>query len=126
MHIRCLPRRVDHRHSSRRLGPFSAENSRSKLAALALAVVALAVVTFVASAALALMPPHTTRAEPGEGGELAGRTLIFHGYSLDYADKVAIALDVEAKRTVATTVEISCEWVGKGDCAGNRTEGCDE
>lgn len=85
---------------------------------------ALGLCLLAAPLALALMPPHTTRAEPGEGGELKGRAIVFHGYSLDYADKVATALDVEAKRPVATTVEVHCEWVGKGDCAGCRQQQC--
>ncbi len=89
-----------------------------------IAAFALLLVLVAASTAWALMPPHTTRAEPGDGGELRGRVIVFHGYSLDYADKVATALDVEAKRPVATTVEVSCEWVGKGDCAGCRQQQC--
>lgn len=93
--------------------------SPTRLAAMAGCALLLA-----ASSVSALMPPHTTRAEPGEGGDLTGRAIVFHGYSLDYADKVATVVEVETKAAVANAVDVQCEWVGKGDCEGCRQQKC--
>ncbi|MEY3012335.1 MAG: hypothetical protein RIT45_1070 [Pseudomonadota bacterium] len=88
----------------------------------ALAALAL---TFATTAALALMPPHTSRSDPADGGVLKGRTVVIYGYSLDYADKKAEVRDVTANRAVHAAVEVECKWVGKGDCAGCQQQKCE-
>jgi hypothetical protein len=102
--------------------------------------------------ALALMPPHVDSTEPKNGGTMVGNVVLFHGYSLDYADREATVVDLNAAASdatkrktkkakrgaakkgagaqadatakVAATVEVSCEWVGDGDCAGCKQQKC--
>lgn len=110
-----------HRHRSRR-------TPRVPIPAAALAATALAAacasVLATPTPASALMPPHVQSTDPANGGTLVGTVVRFVGYSLDYADKEASAQDLTAKAKVATSVDVRCEWVGKGDCAGCKQQKC--
>ena len=91
--------------------------------AVGVAAVALAVL-LLSSVALALMPPHTRSSVPPDGGELQGRIIIFHGYSLTYAERRADASDLETRRPVQATVEVSCVPEGQGSCPGCVQQKC--
>ncbi len=90
-----------------------------------LQIVAFLAVTGATSVAAALMPPHTTDSDPKNGGDLQGRTVIFYGYSLDYAEKKADVVDLRGNRRVPATVEVHCRWQGKGDCEGCQQQRCE-
>jgi hypothetical protein len=74
--------------------------------------VALVGLTLFASEALALMPPHVSSTVPGDGGTLQGDTVVFHGYSLEYADDAVSIIDLATERPVQHAAALDCQWEG--------------
>jgi len=73
----------------------------------------------------ALMPPHVTGSLPENGGVISGNTLEIYGYSLTYSDIGDYQIiDLTTNGPVETTSELSCEWVGEGDCPGCKQQSC--
>jgi len=81
-------------------------------------------VLLLSSVALALMPPHTRSSVPPDGGELRGRIIVFHGYTLERVERRAEVTDMETSRPVPATVEVSCVPEGRGDCPDCVQEKC--
>ncbi|MCO4760083.1 MAG: hypothetical protein KC502_01155 [Myxococcales bacterium] len=81
--------------------------------------------TLACSVAMALMPPHVAKTEPADGGQLQGRTVIFHGYTLNLGAKDSVKVtDLTAKRELTATTKVQCKTVGKGDCPGCTQRKC--
>ncbi len=63
--------------------------------------------------ALALMPPHVDRTVPAHGETLTGDTLVFHGYSLEYAEEQVEVVDLLTQRPVEFDAQLDCQWEGE-------------
>jgi hypothetical protein len=75
---------------------------------------ALAGLLLLAPEALALMPPHVSHTEPASGSSLVGNTIIFHGYSLEYAESQdVVVVDPATGRAVEHSTELDCQWEGE-------------
>ncbi len=73
----------------------------------------LAGLLLLAPEALALMPPHVSHTVPAQGEDLHGDTLVFHGYSLEYAESTdVIVLDLATSKPVEHSTELNCHWEG--------------
>jgi hypothetical protein len=73
----------------------------------------LACAILFAPEALALMPPHVSHTVPAPGEPLQGDTIVFHGYSLEYADDADVSvIDLATERPVAFSTVLDCAWEG--------------
>jgi hypothetical protein len=76
-------------------------------------VLALAGALLLAPEALALMPPHVNHTVPAQGEALVGEVIVFHGYSLRYADdEEVVVTDLTTSAPVEHSTELECEWEG--------------
>ncbi len=67
----------------------------------------------VAPEALALMPPHVSHTVPAHGETLVGATVVFHGYSLEYAEDSDVkVIDLATEQPVRLDTELDCSWEG--------------
>ena len=82
------------------------------------------ILSLLAGASLALMPPHVTETAPLNGQPMVDNTITFHGYSLEYADKEPTVAETTRKETVVFSKALKCTWVGKGKEPGARQQKC--
>lgn len=80
--------------------------------------------SLLAGAALALMPPHVTGSSPLSGQPMVDNTITFHGYSLKHVDEEPTVVETTRKEKVAFKKELKCTWEGKGDAPGSRQQRC--
>lgn len=89
---------------------------------------ALAGLLALASEATALMPPHVNHTVPASGETLQGEVIVFHGYSLRYADdEEVVVTDLTADAPVEHASELVCEWEGEDPPGhvGGRQQRCE-
>ncbi len=83
--------------------------ARSALLLLA----AVAGLSTLAPEALALMPPHVSHTVPANGETLEGDTIVFHGYSLEYADTSDVTVvNISTSEPVELSTALDCQWEG--------------
>ncbi len=74
---------------------------------------ALAGLLLLAPEALALMPPHVSHTVPASGETLQGDTIVFHGYSLEYAESTdVVVVDLATSKSVEHSTDLNCHWEG--------------
>jgi hypothetical protein len=67
----------------------------------------------LAPEAFALMPPHVSHTVPAQGEDLLGETVVFHGFSLEYAESTDVTvLDLTTSKPVEHSTELNCHWEG--------------